>query len=513
MRRILIVVVVFVMAIIAIIFYSLKNNNALFILSMTELILAVIGLFLFNNEKNNHSVMREHTYKSDEVDYMRNNQLRERLKYIFENSIKLNNALESIKINSLEGEKDAEQIALSTNDIVEQNKNQLNIVDKAALNSKEIVNMISAANELAVSASKAAQSSTENSKAAGLAITKVFETMHEIDKTASNTALKINFLAEKSRKIGDIISVITNIANQTNLLALNAAIEAARAGEQGKGFAVVADEVRKLAEQSNNAASEVSSIVQNIRNEVESSSNSFKQVIGYVSEGVNVTSTAGELLNNILESFKLTTSQIKEIQDLLQHTVKNSEAVFITAQKNQDMAYETALATEQIAASSKSQQTAIEEINRSMELAAKLSEETKQHIASAVMDKLMYNKTIQFMQKVKNDKNFDSSINSMRKLAQELEVDELDYSDANGVLICSNLESGIGLDLYEVLLKFENFDLKKYLFTDKNPYSASALRMSANEGKLYKYLMVPDYDNQIIYQVGLSNESLMKLLN
>jgi hypothetical protein len=129
------------------------------------------------------------------------------------------------------------------------------------------------------------------------------------------------------------------------------------------------------------------------------------------------------------------------------------------------------------------------------------------------MDKLMYNKTKQFMEIVAKSKNFEANIKTMKRLAEELEVDEIDFTDSNGIVRCSNLESGFGLDLYDILLKYEKFDLKKYLFVDKNPYSASALRISANTGVLFKFMMVPDYEKKIIYQVGLSYDSLLKLLN
>lgn len=509
MKRLIIFGASFVISLVISILSGLKGVYLLLLSLGLNSVIVLSGLFITDRMgiKDNRKINPENSsIGSDE-------ESKKYLKQIFENIIQLNDALENVKLGTEESEKASENIVANTHNIVNQNNKQKEIAEQTVHNSNEITEMISRVSAFSQDANRNAVRSTDISMNAGTAIKRVLETMNEIEKTSIETSNKINILSDKSQKIGDIISVITSIADQTNLLALNAAIEAARAGDQGRGFAVVADEVRKLAEQSSTAATEISTIIENIRTDISASSHSFNKVTGYVIDGVDVTNTAVKLLDEILETFKLTAKQTDEIQRLLAKTSKDGDTVIKIALKNKEMVNEAVISADQIAAASEEQNKSIEEINSNIEVITGLSEKTKQSIASMVMDKLMYDKTKEFMEYIKKTRDFDGSISNMKKLAQEFRVDQIDISDINGVLCYSNLEHEIGLNLYEILLKFEDFDLKKYFFTDRNPYSATPLKKSVRTGELFKYLMVPDFDKRIIYQVGLSYESLLKLLH
>lgn len=159
--------------------------------------------------------------------------------------------------------------------------------------------------ENAVSAGQTAEIATKNKEIAsegGEIVRKTLQKMHDIANIVTSSSEEIQKLGHSSEKIGQIISVIEDIADQTNLLALNAAIEAARAGEQGRGFAVVADEVRKLAERTTDATKQISSMIQGIQEETELAVKSMNRGNEEVGTGINLADSAGEALTQIERS-------------------------------------------------------------------------------------------------------------------------------------------------------------------------------------------------------------------
>ncbi len=158
--------------------------------------------------------------------------------------------------------------------------------------------------EVAAKSSDASTASGESQRLAedgGEIVSNTVSEMEGIAREVQSSADTINTLGQKSQTIGEIIAVINDIADQTNLLALNAAIEAARAGEHGRGFAVVADEVRKLAERTTEATEEVSQSILGIQTETKSAVTLIEAGSERVGKGVDLATQAGTALKSIVD--------------------------------------------------------------------------------------------------------------------------------------------------------------------------------------------------------------------
>ncbi|MEG9297977.1 methyl-accepting chemotaxis protein [Mangrovibacillus sp. Mu-81] len=206
--------------------------------------------------------------------------------------------------------------------------------------------------------------------------------MMNIEETMASTSETVEALGKRSAQITMIIGTITEIAEQTNLLALNAAIEAARAGEHGRGFAVVADEVRKLAEQSQKAAKGVTEIVHSIQEEVnviiKQNSDGVKEVIA----GVEITNETNASLEGILSQTNKTTVVVNEMVDHIQATLNLSQEVANSFAQVNEIAAATAANTESTAAASEQGSAAMQEVTASASELSQQAEKLKELVSS-----------------------------------------------------------------------------------------------------------------------------------
>ncbi len=209
--------------------------------------------------------------------------------------------------------------------------------------------------DVAKNASNIADISTETFREAQGGESVVNQSVQEVQAIAATVAESsevMHRLGSNSKEIGNIVDVIKDIADQTNLLALNAAIEAARAGEQGRGFAVVADEVRKLAERTSQATSQINTMIQAIQKEVEKAAVSMSNSSTRVESGVEYSLKAGDVLGNIVKSVNTLQSMVQQIASSTEEMSSVSETISSDIQSIAEGSKEISAGGGQIAQSS-----------------------------------------------------------------------------------------------------------------------------------------------------------------
>jgi methyl-accepting chemotaxis protein/hemerythrin len=162
-------------------------------------------------------------------------------------------------------------------------------------------------------AAENAQKATEQTHSGAQLVQGSARLMENIAQRVNESSQTVEGLGQRSDQIGAIVNTIQDIADQTNLLALNAAIEAARAGEQGRGFAVVADEVRALAERTTRATKEISTMIKSIQDETQTAVGSMSEGVEEVKRGTAETTRSGEALEDILNMINELTMQVSQI--------------------------------------------------------------------------------------------------------------------------------------------------------------------------------------------------------
>ena len=240
----------------------------------------------------------------------------------------------------------ANQIQLVAENLADGSSSQAErIVDSSAA-LDEIVASIQQVSEHATLSANVAQQSLANAKQGALAVRNTIEGMQRIRSQVQETAKRIKRLGERSQEIGEIVQLIGDIADRTSILALNASIQAARAGEAGRSFAVVAEEVERLAERSTSATKQISSLVNAIRNETNEAVTAMEESTYEVVKGSEVADQAGQALGEIenvssrlaelIQSISLAASQqangseglskaMGEISEVTQHTASGTK--------------------------------------------------------------------------------------------------------------------------------------------------------------------------------------------
>ncbi|MCK0471840.1 methyl-accepting chemotaxis protein [Halalkalibacter sp. APA_J-10(15)] len=213
-----------------------------------------------------------------------------------------------------------------------------------------------------------------------LYMSRTVEQMKQIDRVVNEAVKKVRGLDEKSQEISTLVQVIKDVSEQTNLLALNAAIEAARAGEHGKGFAVVADEVRKLAEQVTGSVEDITSIVRAVQLESNDVAHSLEDGYQTVYEGTAEIERTNGTFKQMNESITQMVSKMEAIAKKLHLLTENSYEVGTFIEDIAAISEQSAAGIEEVSASAQQSSSSMEEVTKSADELAKLANELKEQM-------------------------------------------------------------------------------------------------------------------------------------
>ena len=226
---------------------------------------------------------------------------------------KLQNVMRQVSATTLRLNEASGRLADNSAGQSERVQSQRREAEQVAAAIEEMSATVGEVSRSASSASEASRLATETARSGGSVVETAVSQMRRLASSVERSAEQVEALGRQSDRVGEIIAVIDEIAEQTNLLALNAAIEAARAGEQGRGFAVVADEVRKLAERTGRATQEIAEVIEEIQGETKKAVAVMQEGTGFATEGVTATEQAGEALERIIQMADEVGSMVNQI--------------------------------------------------------------------------------------------------------------------------------------------------------------------------------------------------------
>ncbi|MFF2752481.1 methyl-accepting chemotaxis protein [Psychrobacillus sp. NPDC058041] len=288
---------------------------------------------------------------------------------------------EELLASTEETSKATEQITDAIQEVANGSERQVNhteqadhVVTEISKGMEQVAGSIQTVKDLSVNTNQKAESGN-------LVVIETVAQMNIVHQQVTKTSTIVNELGKRSNEIGSIVDLISQISAQTNLLALNAAIEAARAGEHGRGFAVVADEVRKLAEQSGEATKSIQELIEQIQNEINHVIQSMNEGTESVNEGIKKVTETGQSFKEIVEMINGITAQTQEVSSIVEDVNVGTEKMVNMFSEIAVISKQSAGNTQHVAASAEEQNAAMEEITASSISLSKLATDLQETVS------------------------------------------------------------------------------------------------------------------------------------
>lgn len=282
---------------------------------------------------------------------------------VAENSQQLAQAVAEISSSITEMATATNQIASNTEILKKTSDSTASTVAEMDVNIKQV-------EEHARETAKTTTEVRGDAEAGEISVEKTIAGIHQIKSSSRITSEAINTLAEKANDIGSILTVIVEVAEQTNLLALNAAIISAQAGQHGKSFAVVADEIRELSQRTSNSTRKIESVIEDVQRETTRAVEALKETEASIAEGEKLSLKSGQMLSKIVSSAQ---SGVERMEQIVRATVEQAQASRLMRDSVEDVSEMVG----QIASATREQDLGARAITSSSELISELTEQLR----------------------------------------------------------------------------------------------------------------------------------------
>ncbi len=295
------------------------------------------------------------------------NQMQKNLRDTIEKTLavseSVSNQSQSLTQSAYEGQQGSKQIATTMYELSEGSESQANRATEMVRMMEDFTAKIERAHLDGAAVFMSSSEIHTLTKEGTILMRSSVQQMKTVDSIVKHAVEQVKGLDSRSQEISQLVQVIKDISNQTNLLALNAAIEAARAGEHGKGFAVVADEVRKLAEEVTHSVGDITEIVDTIQTDSKNVVISLEEGYSQVDEGTKQIILTGQTFDTINHSVDEMSTKIQHITDELNYISTNSKNINLAIEDIAAVSEESAAGIEQVSASAQQSSSAMDEIN------------------------------------------------------------------------------------------------------------------------------------------------------